>query len=181
MTTAPARGAVERFDRACDRLLEPLRRVRAVQAVSAAASTAGDFSVVWHTLGIVHALTPGGTFGEALFLSAVLGAESLVVNQGVKRMFRRERPTASGDERFAVRTPSTSSFPSGHASSATVATMVLVSFAGWPAGIPVVVIGVLVAASRVMVRIHHASDIVGGIAVGALLGTLALTVAPVVL
>lgn len=32
-----------------------------------------------------------------------------------------------------------------------------------------------------MVRIHHASDIVGRIAVGALLGTLALTVAPVVL
>lgn len=181
MTTAPARGAVERFDRACDRLLEPVRRTRAAQALFGSASAAGDFSIVWHVTGLLLAIGSTERLREAAFLSCALGVESLVVNQGVKRIFRRERPTESGDERFAVRTPSTSSFPSGHASSATFAAMILVSFTGWPEGWVFVVVAVVVALSRVMVRIHHASDIVGGVAVGAALGAVALSVLPVFL
>lgn len=181
MTAAPAPGAVARFDAACDRLLEPVRRTRAAQALFGSASAAGDFSIVWHVTGLLLAIGSMDRLGEAAFLSCALGAESLIVNQGVKRIFRRERPTQSGDERFAVRTPSTSSFPSGHASSATFAAMILVSFTGWPGGWVFVVVAVVVALSRVMVRIHHASDIVGGVAVGALLGTVALAFLPVLL
>jgi membrane-associated phospholipid phosphatase len=44
-----------------------------------------------------------------------------------------------------------------------------------------VVVAVVVALSRVMVRIHHASDIVGGVVVGAALGAVALSVLPVFL
>ena len=96
-------------------------------------------------------------------------------------MFRRERPTEGGDDRFDVRRPSTSSFPSGHASSATLAAMLLVSFTGWPAGWVFVVVAVVVALSRVMVRIHHASDVLGGALVGAGLGWVALAAASAVL
>ena len=37
----------------------------------------------------------------------------------------------------------------------------------------------IVAASRVHVRIHYASDVIGGIAIGALLGELARKLVPV--
>lgn len=181
MTSAPAAGPVARFDAACDRLLEPVRRTRAAQALFGSASAAGDFSIVWHVTGLLLAIGSTERLREAVFLSCSLGVESLVVNQGVKRIFRRERPTESGDERFAVRTPSTSSFPSGHASSATFAAMILVSFTGWPEGWVFVTVAVVVALSRVMVRIHHASDVIGGAAVGALLGLAALATVPVVL
>ena len=178
MTESPA---FARIDEAGDRLLEPLRRMRATSVIFGAASTVGDFSIVWHVIGFVRAIGSARRFHEALFLSCALGVESLVVNQGVKRLFRRERPTASGDERFDIRTPSTSSFPSGHASSATFAAILLVRFVGMPAGLAFVALAVLVALSRVVVRIHHLSDIVGGVVVGAVLGASAAALAGSVL
>ena len=178
MTTG---SAVDRLDSAADRLLEPLRTLRATSFVFATASTVGDFSIIWHVIGLLRAIGSLDRFREALFLSCALGAESLIVNQGIKRLFRRERPTTSGDERFDIRTPSTSSFPSGHASSATCAAFLLVHFTGMPVGTFFVVLAAVVALSRVVVRIHHLSDIFGGIVVGAVLGAAAVSVAGTVL
>ena len=167
--------------RSADAALEPLRRNRAVARVFGAASRVGDFSVVWHVTGLVRAVGSAARLRESVFLSCALGVESLVVNQGIKRMFRRERPTASGDDRFDLRTPSTSSFPSGHASSATFAVIVLAGFVGGPLSWLFVTIGTVVALSRAVVRIHHMSDIIGGIATGAVLGIAARAAASAVL
>ena len=164
------------FDIAGDRLLEPLRNNRIANALFGAASTVGDFSVVWHVIGLLYAIGSLHRLQQALALSVVLGCESLIVNQGIKRLFRRERPTTSGDHRFDVRTPSTSSFPSGHASSATCAAFVLTSFTGMPLALLWTGIALIVALSRAVVRIHHLSDIVGGIVTGAVLGTIAIPI-----
>lgn len=164
------------FDSAGDRILEPLRNNKASVALFGLASTIGDFSIVWHSVGLLRSIGSIERLQQALALSIALGAESLIVNQGIKRLFRRERPTTSGDERFEVRTPSTSSFPSGHASSATFAAIILTSFTGFPLAILWCVIALVVALSRVVVRIHHLSDIVGGIATGAVLGAIALPI-----
>lgn len=110
---------------------------------------------------------------QALALSALLGVESLIVNQGIKKLFRRERPTESGDDRFDVRTPSTSSFPSGHASSAFFAATLLIALDGKKSAPAWLGIAGIVATSRVYVRIHHASDVIGGAFVGFGLGLLA--------
>ena len=103
-------------------------------------------------------------------LSALLGAESLIVNQGVKRLFRRVRPTVPGDPRFPVRKPSTSSFPSGHASSAFFAAAILTTATGRARAPAWYSMAVIVSISRAYVRIHHPSDVVGGAALGAVLG-----------
>jgi undecaprenyl-diphosphatase len=165
-----------RFDAAADRILEPLRVNKASIALFGFASFVGDFSIAWHVIGFVRAIGSTDRLQQALALSIALGVESLIVNQGVKRLFRRERPTTSGDDRFDVRTPSTSSFPSGHASSATFAAIILISFTGWPWGIAWVGVAVVIALSRVVVRIHHLSDIVGGIITGAVLGAIAVPI-----
>lgn len=170
-------GLVTRADEAGDRALEPLRTNRITNVLFGIASTVGDFSIVWHVAGLVRAVGSVQRLREAVFLSCALGAESLVVNQGVKRLFRRDRPTASGDHRFEVRTPSTSSFPSGHASSATFAAVLLTVFVGWPGGAVFVAVAVTVALSRVVVRIHHLSDIVGGVVTGGMLSVVAVAVA----
>ena len=67
------------------------------------------------------------------------------------------------------------------ASSATFAAILLVRFIGMPTGIVFVVLAVVVALSRVVVRIHHLSDIIGGIVTGAVLGTAAAALAGSVL
>ena len=164
------------FDDRCDSALEPVRRSASLRRVFAAASTVGDFSVVWHACGLAYAVGSRDRLAQALALSIALGFESLIVNQGIKRLFRRTRPTTSGDHRFEVRTPSTSSFPSGHASSATFAAVILTTFTGWPLVLLWAALAVVVALSRVVVRIHHASDIVGGVVTGALLASVAAPV-----
>jgi undecaprenyl-diphosphatase len=157
------------LDAAGDRLLEPLRNNRFSVVLFNAASKVGDFSIVWHLCGLLYAIGSLDRAREALALSIALGVESLIVNQGIKRLFRRERPTTSGDHRFDVRTPSTSSFPSGHASSATFAAVILTTYSGFPLAVLWIAIAVVVAISRVVVRIHHLSDILGGIVTGTLL------------
>lgn len=164
--------AVDRFDRFADEWLERLRGHVVADRLFAGASHAGDFSMIWHAIGITRGLLRGRP-DQIVTLAVLLGAESLIVNQGVKRLFRRERPTTEGDLRLRVRRPSTSAFPSGHASSAAFAATILTSWDGrrwaplwWS-------IAAVVATSRAYVRIHHASDVIGGAAVGVGLGLLA--------
>lgn len=164
------------FDERADQLLEPLRNNRRANSLFGFASAIGDFSLIWHLIGLLYAIGSLHRLQQAVALSIALGAESLIVNQGIKRVFRRERPTSSGDDRFDIRTPSTSSFPSGHASSATFAAIILTSFTGFPIAVAWILVACVVALSRVVVRIHHLSDIVGGIVTGSVLGAVALPV-----
>jgi undecaprenyl-diphosphatase len=159
------------FDTRADALLEPLRESRIAVRVFGAASTIGDFSVVWHLCVWIRAIGSMHRVHQAIALSLALGCESLIVNQGIKRIFKRSRPTTSGDHRFDMRTPSTSSFPSGHASSATFAAIILCWFTGWPLAVLWCAIALVVALSRAVVRIHHMSDVLGGVVTGALLAS----------
>ncbi len=171
--------AIERFDAVADAGLEHLRgRVRAADRTFQLASTYGDFSAIWHVAGAIRALAGWSNHDwrnakQAVVLSAFLGVESLIVNQGLKRLFRRVRPTETGDPRFHVRRPSTSSFPSGHASSAFFAATVLTGWDGWRWAPLWFGLAVIVALSRAWVRIHHVSDVIAGAIVGTALGLLA--------
>ncbi|MEY3679525.1 MAG: hypothetical protein RL547_137 [Actinomycetota bacterium] len=166
-------STVARFDRRVDERLETLRESPIAGRVFTSASHLGDWSLIWHTVGALRGLTSQRRADQAIVLSVLLGVESLVVNQGVKRLFRRERPTDSGDERFTVRTPSTSSFPSGHASAAVFAATVLTTLDGKRSAPLWFGLAAVVGTSRAFVRIHHASDVIGGAAVGLGLGLLA--------
>ena len=163
---------VASFDQWAYDQLELLRGNPVADALFTNASHLGDFSVIWHIIGIARGLTSEQRANQAMVLSAVLGAESLMVNQGVKRLFRRTRPTETGDERFEIRKPSTSSFPSGHASSAFVAATLLTEWSGRRSAPLWFGLAAVVSISRVYVRIHHASDVVGGAVLGLALGAL---------
>ena len=168
--------AATQFDGKFDSFLEPVRRQPALQALFSLLSRIGEFSIIWHAIVWARAIGSGHRAGQALAMSLLLGAESLIVNQGVKRLFKRSRPTTGGDERFNVRTPLTSSFPSGHASSAFFAATILCAWSPASWAILWFGIGICVALSRVMVRLHHLSDILGGAIVGTALGIFAIAV-----
>ncbi len=164
---------VARFDTWADRGLERLRGRRLTDTVFVAASELGDFSLIWHLVGVTRGLTSIHHANQAFVFSALIGAESLIVNQGIKRLFRRVRPTEAGDPRFPVRRPSTSSFPSGHASAAFFAASVLTGWDGWAWAPLYFGLAAVVGTSRAYVRIHHPSDVVAGAMVGLALGGLA--------
>jgi len=163
-------STLETFDSWGDDQLERLRGHPLADPVFKSASHLGDFSVVWHLIGAGRAVIDPSKWRQSLAMSALIGAESLIVNQGVKRLFRRVRPTEAGDPRYPVRRPSTSSFPSGHASAAFFSAAILTRATG-PALAPVwYSTAAVVSLSRAYVRIHHLSDVVGGAALGAALG-----------
>ncbi|MFN3258417.1 MAG: phosphatase PAP2 family protein [Ilumatobacter sp.] len=172
---APGRASlgplVEAFDARSDLLLERIRGNAIADRVFTTASHVGDFSLVWHSIGLARAIIRRRP-DQFIVLAAAIGAESLIVNQGVKRIFRRARPTVAGDERLQVRQPSTSSFPSGHASAAAFAATLLTAWDGRRWGRLWWTIASVVGASRAYVRIHHASDVVGGAVVGRALALL---------
>lgn len=173
----PGQGAlgpvVEQFDRWVDAALEPLRGNPVWDAVFTNASRLGEFSLIWHLANVGRGVTGGARPAQMPLLAVLIGAESLIVNQGIKRAFRRTRPTVSGDERFDLRTPTTSSFPSGHASAAAFAATVLTGWDGRRSAPVWWGLAGVVAVSRAYVRIHHGSDVVAGVATGAVLGRVA--------
>lgn len=165
---------IDQLDERLDGYLEPVRNSRLLVYVFNTSSAVGDFGAIWHVIGIVGALNGTLTWPQAVTLALLMGGESLLLNQGIKRVFRRERPTVAGDDRFTVRRPLTSSFPSGHASSAFFAAVVLSGWVSTTWTVIFVVFAIIIALSRAVVRIHHVSDIVVGSVVGALLGTIAV-------
>jgi len=163
-------NAVEAFDKWGDAQLERLRGNAVSDTVFKAASALGDFSGIWQLINAGRAVTRRSTGRESVAFAALIGVESLVVNQGVKRLFGRIRPTESGDPRYPVRRPSTSSFPSGHASAAFFAASILTTASGKRMAPVWYTTAAVVAVSRAYVRIHHPSDVVAGAVVGAVLG-----------
>jgi len=170
--------AVDRFDDWVDDAWgRTLRGRPAVDRIFYLASELGDFSLIWHFIGAGQGLRSDRDADATVRLAAVLLVESLLVNQGIKRLIRRPRPVAAEPRPLHVRTPLTSSFPSGHSSSAFTAAGVL--SAHDPALSPLYyAIAAVVATSRIHVQMHHASDVLAGAALGAVLAKVAVKVWP---
>ncbi len=176
--TSPARSLlpgrlrrrVAAFDEQVDRGFDHLRGRRLPDRIFYVASELGDFGLIWHLIAVARGLRGGRFEREAVRVPTILGAESILVNGLIKSFFRRTRPMWDQPRAYRIRRPRSSSFPSGHASSAMTAAAVLGEHD------PLVPLyyaaGAVVAASRVYVKIHHASDVVAGVATGLLLGRL---------
>ncbi len=169
---------VDVLDRRVDVAFGPLRGRASTDRVAYLASELADFSVGWHLTNVVVALIRPDRELHALRMAATLGAESLLVNGLIKPMFKRERP--DDWEQVAsvqVRRPKTASFPSGHASSAVVAAILLTDAV--PSLRPLwCTAAAVVGGSRIYTRMHHASDVLAGAALGAVIGMAAKRLVP---
>ena len=169
---SPARTSHRRpiaaFDDCVDRYVSRVRRP-ALDHVFYPLSSAADHSLLWLVAGALRSARDGDTTA-ARNLGAAMGIESFSTNVVVKSAFRRVRPPrpVEGPLPYGMHVPITSSFPSGHATAAFCAAAMLGhgrrSAPAWYA------LAAAVAASRVYVRMHHASDVVAGAALGYALG-----------
>lgn len=163
--------AVRRFDAAADQAFDRLRGNPVADRVFYAVTELGDFGLIWMLIGGVRALRNDDDIEDFVRLAVTMGIESVVVNGLIKNLVKRERPVVDVVRPHNLRIPLTTSFPSGHASSAMTAATLLGQ--GRRTAPLYYALGLLVASSRVYVRIHHASDVVGGLAVGLALGRIA--------
>jgi undecaprenyl-diphosphatase len=177
--TVPIPSGFEQFDAAVDRWFEQHLRGRPIaDTVMYTASALGDHGIIWLALALLQARRRRADWRLPLLRVAVgLGIESALVNGPVKWMFRRTRPVHLGPRPRPLRQPRTSSFPSGHASAAYFGAALLRDDDSlWTL---YYVIAIVVAASRIHVRIHHASDVLGGMGIGIGLGELTRHLVPV--
>jgi undecaprenyl-diphosphatase len=157
---------VTQFDETIDAAFEPLRGKPRVDRAAALVSNLADYGLIWVILALLKARRRGPNRRRAIAALGLAGVSSYVVNRAVKSAVQRQRPDEHLDA--SVRTPSSSSFPSGHTLAAWCTAVALAE----PGPQTVVYVGFAgaVAASRVHLRAHHPSDVVGGAAIGALLG-----------
>ena len=158
---------VDRFDAAVERAIARVRSP-ALDSVMYRVSSSADHSLIWFIIG-TGVSVKNGDLRFATRFAAAMGLESAVTNGPVKSLFRRTRPAprvAEGPLPFGMRRPITSSFPSGHATAAFTAAVLL---ADRHPG-PWYALAAAVAGSRVYVSMHHASDVVVGAGLGLLFG-----------
>ncbi len=166
------RQAAKHFDDSVDRWFERLRGEPRADWLFYAASEAADYSLAWHAISATMAAASPSRRHHSLRLAVALGVESIVVNGVLKRMTRRERPPLPENRPYEVRRPKTASFPSGHASSATLAAILLSD--ALPRARPLwITLAAIVAASRIHNRMHHGTDVAAGTVLGFIFGALA--------
>ena len=167
----PGAEHIDRIDDAIDGWWDRRLRDRpALDRLMYSASEAANHSMLWYALGAAQAAVRRDP-RPAWQLGVALSGEAALVNGVIKTLFGRRRPVSRGPRPHSLRQPRTSSFPSGHASAAMVAASLLSRRSPWAPAY--YALALVVALSRIHVRIHHASDVTAGMAVGAALGAVA--------
>jgi len=140
-------------------------------------SSAADHGLLWTALGGLRSARAGDPV-PGLRLGAAMGIESALTNGPIKACFRRIRPPhqPDGPLPYGMHRPRTSAFPSGHATSAFTAATLLSQ--GTNLGPLYFGLAGLVASSRVYTRMHHASDVLAGAALGLAFGQIAKRLLP---
>ncbi len=130
-------------------------------------SLVGEHAAGWLALGLLGAAVDRGRRRDWLTAAAgVAGAHAAAI--AVKRVVRRQRPIDEAVD-VLVRTPSSLSFPSSHATSTTAAAVVYSGLTGRNL-VPALVPPMLV--SRLVLGVHYPTDVLAGSALGAAIGGL---------
>ena len=162
--------SVDALDEAVDQWMAPWRGKRVADAVAAAASALGDHGLVWFVLGVARGRRRGPRRAVALRAVVFTGVVVPGVNVALKSFVGRVRPERPPGHAPPVRIPRTASFPSGHSLAAWCAATLLSERDRWaPAYL---CLAAAISASRVHVRLHHATDVLAGSLLGVALGLL---------
>jgi undecaprenyl-diphosphatase len=169
---------VEDFDKFVDKKFDKIRGNPIADRIFYTASALGDFGLIWVVFALLRALR-GGKINERAALRAIAatGIESVAVNVVLKSVIGRGRPPQEAEDHpLPLRQPISSSFPSGHATAAFCAATLLSE--DDPLAPVYFATAAVVATSRMYVRMHHATDVVGGVIVGRTLGLIGKRLAP---
>lgn len=169
------RRRLDRLDRDLMRRAADVRSPR-LDGALVSLTQAANYSRLWLATAVVLAVGGGrrGRDGAARGVIAI-GIAAAVANGPAKLLVRRRRPFSRARPAL-IRTPRSTSFPSGHSASAfAFATAVSIEL---PALAPAVMpLAGAVAYSRVHTGVHYPSDVAAGVAIGIASGAFAARLA----
>ncbi len=144
---------------------------------ASALSAAGRYSFIWMVSAGLGLIFSDDRSGFIMF-GIVITAEWIFTNGPFKLLFRRERPDNSDVVDMLpawLHPPRSSSFPSGHSSASSFATVIWWSFSPIT-GVLCGAVALAMGLSRVLIRAHHKTDVLAGWIWGAVLGGTAVAV-----
>jgi undecaprenyl-diphosphatase len=167
-------AVVHAVDDRVDAWFEPLRGRPGLDGAAKVVTGLGDHGIMWAATTLWRARHTGPERARSVRALAIAGVESTIVNRTLKAVVGRTRPDPEGLELSAsgvpVRTPTSSSFPSGHTLAAFCAVTVMSQRGDRSGNILLFSAATLVGISRLHLRAHHASDVIGGAAIGTAIG-----------
>jgi len=168
LASGPAGRAIAKTDVRVYRAIRSAARPPALVAGISRYSSLGEHAGLWLVLGAGGAVVDAPRRDRWLrALGGVFGA--YCANTLLKLVFRRKRPTIE-ELPALIKTPTALSFPSAHASSSFAAAR---AYSGLlPAG-PLYAAASVMAFSRVYLGVHYPSDILVGMGIGTVAGSLA--------
>ncbi|MGG7177586.1 phosphatase PAP2 family protein [Clostridium paraputrificum] len=125
----------------------------------------GDLGLIWIVIGFLFISNIDyREIGKLIFLALIL---TTIVGEGViKHIVRRKRPFIKREgQNLLITEPITHSFPSGHtASSFAVAAVFIRNESG--ISLLICLIAILIGYSRIYLKVHYPSDVLGGAIIG---------------
>lgn len=138
-------------------------------------SSLGDAGIVWIILSLTMIIIPK-TRRYGLIIAVSLIIESLICNLLLKPVTARIRPYDLNPlADILVKKPDDYSFPSGHTGASFAAAS---SLWGWKKSfwIPVTILALLIAFSRLYLYVHYPTDVLSGVLLGSLSGWLSVLI-----
>lgn len=129
----------------------------------------GDLGAVWLIWATALAMTRGM---EGVLLFGSIAVCALICNLLMKPLCARKRPFERHDVDVLIAKPSDRSFPSGHTMASFTALAVIWSLCGGWMGWLALLIAVVIAISRLYLRVHYLSDVLCGALFGLIVGKL---------
>ncbi len=163
------RKELERLDRRLLRAMRTRWHGPRAEAGVRALSTTGEWGAVWAAVGLAAAVIDRPRRSRWLSAAAVAPA-SVGINYAVKLAVRRPRPRLRRLPPLAG-APSALSFPSAHATSS-IASATAMGRIAPGARAPLIGLASALCLTRPYLGMHYPSDVLGGIALGLLIGRL---------
>lgn len=170
------RNIIDSIDALGEKVIEKIyNKNKVLDKVMIALTLSGELGIIWIVISFFlftkrKYIKIGIMVLAAIILTTILG-EGIV-----KHIVKRKRPFIKNDlVKLLIAEPGTFSFPSGHtASSFAVATvfvktdMKLTSL--------IVILAILISFSRLYLRVHYLSDVIGGIILGVISGAVVVMI-----
>jgi membrane-associated phospholipid phosphatase len=165
----PVLAALGDADQALLRLLRTRGHAEPVETAMKALGMAGEFAAIWITTGAIGASIDERRRTQWLTAGAV-GPLAIGVNYAVKLTIGRQRPVIE-DHPALARAPTKLSFPSAHATSSVAAATAFGRVE--PRARPYLfALAGTICVGRPYLGMHYPSDVLAGVALGAVLGSL---------
>ena len=161
-----------------DRMLMRLakRHTPVLNKIMIIVTTTGNNGYIWFALALPFLLMNKWRLTGFTILAA-MGIASLTGEITIKHLVKRIRPCNKAyDEYLLIENPPHYSFPSGH-TTASFAVCAVVMFMCPVVFIPVLLYSVLMAFSRLYLLVHYPTDVMAGMCIGFICGTVSIPVA----